>query len=50
MWALRRYLLQRLANKIQIAAEAKKPVITWDRKNKKRELDKGGELVYINHG
>ena len=50
MWGLRKYLLWKLANKKQIAAEAKKPVITWGRKNKERELDEGGELVCINHG
>ena len=49
MWGLRKYLLWRLANKRQIAAEAKKPVITWDRKNKGRELDEGGQLIYINY-
>ena len=50
MWGLRKYLFQRLANKRQIAAETKKPVITWGRKNKGKELDEGEQLVYINHG
>ena len=29
--------------------EAKEPVITWGRKNKRRELDEGGELLCINY-
>ena len=49
MCGIRKYLFWRLANKRHIAAEAKKPVIIWGRKNKGRELDKGGQLVYINH-
>ena len=33
-----------------IAAKAKKPVMIWNRKNKEKRLDEGGELIYINHG
>ena len=39
-----------MANKREIIAEAKKPIIIWDRKNKKRRLNKGEELVWLNGG
>ena len=39
-----------MVNKKQIAAKAKKPIITQGRNNKKRRLDKREKLIYINYG